>query len=306
MDYFNVGLHQFHVFIEVIIQTLEGFVEWLKCVCDCNSFQEPMDQKPTVEENARSKKLEANKSSKQTKQSKKNENSKKSSIKKTVAKIQKPPGKAAKKSKQNAKSTSRPLVDKVAANSKKAENSEKKPDVAERIELPPVRATTDENLPPVETPSGQKVVANKSSKEPLVKLKKDSDTTTEQVEEIQESPANHPDDPAEIIGDLYFNLHQEHVEVASIKIKDDSVKMPVGNHMTTSSANESLKSDLKKDIALQQTTEKVPQESSNNAGTELTKVTKDLNDTQEHGHQLLDNPVKGYLEDLYNVKKDED
>ena len=73
MDYFNVGLHQFHIFIEVIIQTLEGFVEWLKSVCDCNLFQEPMDQKSNVEEDAHSKKPEANKnkSSKQTKESKK-------------------------------------------------------------------------------------------------------------------------------------------------------------------------------------------------------------------------------------------
>ena len=56
------------------------------------------------------------------------------------------------------------------------------------------------------------------------------------------------------------------------------------------------------DCIVQQTTEKVPEESSNN-GTEMTKATDD--DTQEHGHQLLDNPVKGYLEDLYNVKKDD-
>ena len=62
MDFFSFGPYQFHIFIEVIIQTLEGFVEWLKSFCDCNSFQPPMDQMPNAGENAHSKKPEANKS----------------------------------------------------------------------------------------------------------------------------------------------------------------------------------------------------------------------------------------------------
>ena len=303
MDFFIFGLHQFHIFIEVIIQTLEGFVKWLKSVCDCNSFQEPMDQKPSAKGNAHSIKPEANKSSKRAKESKKVKKSLKSSVKKTVVQTAKTKkaGKMAKKSKQNAKFTSKPLVDKVVANSNKAENSEKKPEVSEQIELPSVKPNT-ESLPSVEIPKRSKVVADKSSKEPLVKLMKDSEITSEQVEEIKDSSANHSDEPAEIFGGLYFNLHQEHVEVASMKVKDDIVNMQVGNDKTPSSANESVMSDLKEDNAAQQTTEKVPEEGSNN-GTEMTKVTDA--DTQEHGHQLLDNPVKGYLEDLYNVKKDD-
>ena len=248
MDFFNFGLHQFHIFIEVIIQTLEGFVEWLKSVCDCNSFQEPMDQKkPNPKENAHSKKPEANKSSKRAKKSKKVKKSLKSSVKKTVVQTAKTKkaGKMAKKSKQSTKLTSKPLVDKEVAHSNKAKNSEKKPDVSEQIELPPLKPNT-ESLPPVEIPKRPKVVADKSSKEPLVKLKKDSETS-KQVEEIKESSANHSVEPAEIFGGLYLNLHHEHVEVASMKIKDDDVKMPVGNDKTPSSANESVMRDLKED-----------------------------------------------------------